>query len=209
MKVDNQSAFNSELIIENKQHKNIIKLLSHHQTADYLIISYPLMKEDLSEVLKKSVLLDESYVQKITKGIVEGLSYLHSKNIIHRDIKPMNIMLDKCGEVTIIDFGVAVRYYKLLPSSRMGTGRYMAPEVHNKQKYDCRADIWSLGITVYELLGGKSHQQTGFSTNQILEDPIWCLYPIAKQFIESILVPMENRPTAKELLDHIWLKGTR
>jgi len=82
-----------------------------------------------------------------------GLKYVHERKVLHRDIKPANVFKTKSGIIKFGDFGVS----KLLSSTmakastEIGTPLYLSPEIVNGQKYDAATDIWSLGVTLYEL----------------------------------------------------------
>lgn len=92
-----------------------------------------------------------------TKQILEGLEYLHVNNVIHRDIKAANILLDSKGAIKLADFGSSKKIYGSINTSRSlcGTPYYMAPEVIRQSGHNRYADIWSLGCTVYELIAGR------------------------------------------------------
>lgn len=100
--------------------------------------------------------LDEASVLYIAREMVLALVYLHSNNIIHRDIKAANILLTDQGQVKLGDFGVASQVLNSLRRhSLVGSPYWMAPEVIKRSQYDGKADIWSLGISLYELLKGN------------------------------------------------------
>ncbi len=139
----------------------------------------------LRERLKKPISLEDSL--KITLQCAEALVAAHEKRLVHSDIKPENIMLTHSGEVKILDFGVARRLPQKDPQAvtdsdappvgggLAGTISYMAPEVLLNKEADGRADIFSLGIVLYEVLAGK-HPFLGpnliTTTDRILhEDP--------------------------------------
>jgi eukaryotic-like serine/threonine-protein kinase len=113
--------------------------------------------QSLAEKMKKRPLpLDEAL--EITAQVAEGLHAAHKQGIVHRDIKPANIMIDPEGRAKIMDFGLAHldTATKITKTGAvMGTPAYMSPEQALAQPTDCRTDIWSLGVVLYEMVTGQ------------------------------------------------------
>jgi len=102
--------------------------------------------------------LSEEMSAYILKGVLGGLTYLHQNCVIHRDLKPDNILVDVNGLVKIIDFGTATRFAisdAIKRRSTVGTPWYCAPEVINSEEYSIQCDIWSLGCMTIEVVSGK------------------------------------------------------
>jgi len=100
--------------------------------------------------------LGEEAVRFYIAELSSALVYLHSKHIIHRDVKPDNVLLDIAGHAHLTDFNVAVHFEEGVPlSSVAGTIYYMAPEIIRRKGYTWTADWWSLGATAYEILFGR------------------------------------------------------
>ncbi|KAI8991512.1 kinase-like domain-containing protein [Mycotypha africana] len=139
------------------RHPNILRLHGyfHDETRVFLILEYAAQGELYTE-LKRRIRFSEAEVANYAIQLVNALSYLHQKRIIHRDIKPENLMLGLNGEIKIGDFGWSVRTNKLdgRRSTLCGTLDYLPPEMVEGRVHDENADIWSLGILLYELLVG-------------------------------------------------------
>lgn len=93
--------------------------------------------------------------------ITAALTYLHAKNIIHRDIKAANILVDDNGDIKVADFGVSTLISQSHRHTRTGSPLWMSPELLSNSTYSFKTDIWSLGITALELAEGVppySHQ---------------------------------------------------
>ncbi|ODV92952.1 hypothetical protein CANCADRAFT_30947 [Tortispora caseinolytica NRRL Y-17796] len=95
--------------------------------------------------------IGEKVLGKVAEGVLKGLSYLHERHIIHRDIKPQNILLDDTGKVKLCDFGVSGEVVNSLATTFTGTSYYMAPERIQGQPYKVTCDVWSLGLTIMEV----------------------------------------------------------
>jgi serine/threonine protein kinase/tetratricopeptide (TPR) repeat protein len=113
--------------------------------------------ESLKEKMRRGP-LEPAEAIGIALGVAEGLAKAHEQGIVHRDIKPGNIMITADGAAKILDFGLA----KLggdarltLPGTTMGTAAYMSPEQARGDNVDCRTDVWSLGVVLYEMATGE------------------------------------------------------
>ncbi|XP_073961792.1 cGMP-dependent protein kinase for isoform X2 [Choristoneura fumiferana] len=135
----------------------IVKLYKTFKDRKYL---YMLMETclggELWTILRDKGQFDDATTRFYTACVVEAFHYLHSRNIIYRDLKPENLLLDSKGYVKLVDFG----FSKKLQASRKtwtfcGTPEYVAPEVIMNRGHDISADYWSLGVLMFELLTGS------------------------------------------------------
>ncbi|KAF1378472.1 hypothetical protein PFLUV_G00190900 [Perca fluviatilis] len=165
----------------------------------WLVMEYCLgSASDLLEVHKKP--LQEVEIAAITHGALQGLAYLHSHNMIHRDVKAGNILLTEPGLVKLADFGSAS--IASPANSFVGTPYWMAPEVilaMDEGQYDGKVDIWSLGITCIELAQNES---------PTLQSSEWTDY--FRNFIDSCLQKIpQDRPHSDDMLGHAFLQRER
>ena len=139
-------------------HPSIVAVYDVGEDYDltYMVMEF-IEGEDLRNYTKKGSLLPLRKVLNIIADTASALDYAHSQKVIHRDVKPGNIMILKNGKVKVTDFGIA----KAVSSSEtksgivLGTPNYMSPEQINAQEIDGRADIFSLGVVFFELLTGQ------------------------------------------------------
>lgn len=172
---------------------------------------------DMMTICKRT--LTERQISCVLKMSLQGLGYLHSRKVIHRDIKAANILVNDQGKCKLADFGVSAEMRTTLTRKQtlIGTPNWMAPEVIKASKYDFKADIWSLGITAIELACGHP--------------PHWQLHPMTAMFKiptsppptlpkpekwskdfhdfikKSLVMDPKERPDAPELLEHPFIQN--
>ncbi|CAF0772544.1 unnamed protein product [Didymodactylos carnosus] len=177
----------------------------------------------LTQIVEQTI-LDEGQMAAITKECLGALRFLHSKNIIHRDVKSDNVLVGFDGSVKLTDFGFCAQLANTesLRQTMVGTPYWMAPEVIKKLKYDRKVDIWSLGIMMIEMIDG--------SPPYINEQPFRAMCKIALQeeppkltedgqkrisselsnFLKRCLtVDPQKRSDTDELLHHVWISKAK
>ncbi|KAI9300030.1 kinase-like domain-containing protein [Cunninghamella echinulata] len=133
-------------------HDNLIQLQEACLYGDHLWMAMELMACSVFGLLYNTTVgLSEAMTVFVAKECLEGLVYLHSKNYMHRDVKCENILLGHQGQVKLADFGLATPL-SVQNASRLGTAKWMAPEVVAESPYTENVDIWSLGITMIEMM---------------------------------------------------------
>jgi len=159
--------------------------------------------------------------------MLEGVTFLHSQNITHRDIKGSNVLLDGKGNVKLADFELSKTIQKIGSETALKSARdtlyYMAPEIFGGQGYGREADIWSVGCTVIEMLTGKSplsYLQTEVARSKLASGPIDIMTLVrlnvsqdAREFIVAALKwNPRQRPSSPELQRYAfvakWCSGT-
>ena len=144
-------------ILRTLRHPNIVQMLDCFETEDALCAVTEFASGTLFEVLQGDTALPEAAVLPIAAQLVDALHYLHSHRVIHRDMKPQNILLGANSRVMLCDFGFAraMSQQTTVLASIKGTPLYMAPELLQEQPYDHTADLWALGVILYELYVGR------------------------------------------------------
>ena len=176
-------------------HRNIITIhdLGEHDGQPYLAMEF-LSGEDLQHRLARQEPMSLRRKLEIASEICDGLSYAHRRGLVHRDVKPANVFITDEGVVKLLDFGLARMVASELTRSNMmmGTLNYMAPEQVRGERTDHRADIFSFGVVLYEMLSGrKAFQGDSFATT---------LYKILQEVPEPLLSIDSMLPN-----DLVWL----
>eukprot|EP01084_Bolivina_argentea_P289983 498044_1 len=176
---------------------------------------------DIMRALKIS--LTEEQICVVIRETLKALQYVHKQKLIHRDIKAANILLNHKGQCKLADFGVSYILDSTMDRAKtiLGTPYWMAPEVVKDDKYDAKADIWSLGITAIEMAYGKPPYSNEPPLKVLLKVPTAPSPTLPdeiaddfsndfKDFIASCLMKdATQRPTAEELLSHKWVKQSK
>jgi serine/threonine-protein kinase len=141
-------------------HPGVMKVLSYHSRGQIYMVMEWVDGTLLRQVLADSGKLPEDRATRICRRICDALDYIHKQGVVHRDLKPENIMVAPDGRIKLIDFGIAgqtgsqrLTFGKL--SQVMGTPDYISPEQVKGKRGDGRADIYALGVMLYEMLTGK------------------------------------------------------
>ena len=151
--------FKQELILARQiTHRNVVRIFDLGTHADTKFITMEFVEgRDLSAVLEEGRLAPAE-AARLIRQVCHALEAAHAENVIHRDLKPQNIMSDSAGKVLVMDFGLA-RSVELSGLTRtgaiLGTPAYMSPEQAKGMPLDARSDLFSLGVIFYELLTGK------------------------------------------------------
>ena len=186
-------------ILHRLYHENIIQCLDSFETNSEFCLVTELATGQLYEIIQEDKKLPEKQIKEIALQLTSALFYLHNNNIIHRDIKPQNVLISASGIIKICDFGFARAIdNKTMITSIKGTPLYMAPELLKEYPYNKKADLWSLGVILYELYVG----QPPFYTNNFQT----LLHKIAK---EEIRYPDSMSPDFKDFLKGLLVKNPK
>lgn len=152
-----KKVFQEVLILKTCNHRNVIRLLEVFENQKYLfIVQEHASGGDLLTYVKERGRLPENEAKLIFMQIVLGVQHCHGHNILHRDIKPDNILIDKGMTLKLCDFGVS-RFVKKgqTINEQCGTPAYIAPEIIRDKGYEgCYPDLWSMGVLLYALVTG-------------------------------------------------------
>lgn len=182
-------------------HPNIVSVLDvgNDQGLPYMVMEY-VDGPDLKDYIRKNSPLDLHEVIRIMDQILSAVALAHKHNVIHRDLKPQNILMDQRGNVKIADFGIAVALNQssvTQTNSVMGSVHYMSPEQTRGGLVTKQSDIYSLGIILYELITG----QVPFNG----DTPVAVALKHAQEPIPSI---RKKNPNVPQALENVVLKAT-
>ncbi|CAE6510510.1 unnamed protein product [Rhizoctonia solani] len=209
-------------LLKQLQHENIVQYLDSSIDTHHLNIFLEYVPGgSVATLLRNYGAFEEPLARNWVRQILQGLNYLHEREIIHRDIKGGNILVDNKGGIKISDFGISKKVEdNLLGGSRIhrpslqGSVFWMAPEVVKQTSYTYKADIWSVGCLVVEMLTGQhpwaqlSQMQAIFKIGSLARPTIPPdISPEAEDFLNKTFeLDYTIRPTAAELLNHPWVR---
>ncbi|KAL1006250.1 hypothetical protein UPYG_G00069750 [Umbra pygmaea] len=210
-------------LLKNLHHERIVQYYGSTRDLDKrkLTIFVEFMPGgSIKDQMKSYGALTEKVTRRYTKQILQGVFYLHSNMIVHRDIKGANILRDSTGNVKLGDFGASKRIQTICMSgtgikSVTGTPYWMSPEVINGEGYGRKADVWSVACTVVEMLTQKppwAEYEAMAAIFKIATQPTKPLLPEgvsdhARDFVRQVFVEEKYRPTAEILLSHPFVQG--
>lgn len=189
------------LSVSNLSHPNIVEVYDvGEEDGNYYIVMEYIEGKTLKQLLQKRGALTLTEVIDIMSQLTDGLAHAHEAYIIHRDIKPQNIMIEDNGRIKITDFGIAMALNSTQltqTNSVMGSVHYLPPEQANGKGATVKSDIYSLGILMYELLTGS----VPFKGDTAVEIAL-------KHMKEKVPSVRKQNPTIPQSVENIILKAT-
>ncbi|KAB2004292.1 hypothetical protein ES319_D11G188100v1 [Gossypium barbadense] len=193
--------FSQEVYIMRKiRHKNVVQFIGAcTRSPNLCIVTEFMARGSIYDYLhKQRGVFKLPSLLKVAVDVSKGMNYLHQNNIIHRDLKTANLLMDENQVVKVADFGVArVQSQSGVMTAETGTYRWMAPEVIEHKPYDHKADVFSFGISLWELLTGELPY--GLLT------PLQAAVAVVQKSLRPT-IPKHTHPRLRELLERCWLQ---
>ncbi|KAJ9704523.1 hypothetical protein PVL29_002874 [Vitis rotundifolia] len=196
---DMQKEFAQEVFIMRKvRHKNVVQFIGActRPPSLYIVTEFMSGGSVYDYLHKQKGVFKLPTLLKVAIDVSKGMNYLHQNNIIHRDLKAANLLMDENEVVKVADFGVArVKAQSGVMTAETGTYRWMAPEVIEHKPYDHKADVFSFGIVLWELLTGKLPYE--YLT------PLQAAVGVVQKGLRPTM-PKNTHPKLAELLERCW-----
>ncbi|KAK6598913.1 hypothetical protein H4I96_08117 [Botrytis cinerea] len=191
---------NEILVMKDSSHPNIVNFIdSFLVTGELWVIMEYMEGGSLTDVVTFNI-MSEGQIAAVCRETLKGLQHLHSKGVIHRDIKSDNILLSMDGNIKLTDFGFCAQINEAhnKRTTMVGTPYWMAPEVVTRKEYGRKVDIWSLGIMAIEMIEGEPPYLT--------ESPLRAFLVFRDFLYFALKVDPEKRASAHDLLRHDFMK---
>eukprot|EP00090_Calanus_glacialis_P046634 TRINITY_DN924_c0_g1_i4.p1 TRINITY_DN924_c0_g1~~TRINITY_DN924_c0_g1_i4.p1 ORF type:complete len:662 (-),score=161.87 TRINITY_DN924_c0_g1_i4:121-2106(-) len=214
-----QHILNEKKIMQNCSSPFIVKLYQTFHNSKYLyMLMEPCLGGELWTVLRNNKRFSDSTARFYVACVILAFDYLHEKGVIYRDLKPENLLLDSSGYIKLTDFGFAKQLaVEEKAWTFCGTPEYVAPEIITNKSHDYRADIWSLGILVFELLTGAPPFTNKANPAQVYPEILKgirgvcfpsCISASASEIIRQCCrLSPSQRPSLHILKHYIWFAG--
>ena len=191
------------------QHPNIVSLYDYFVDDEGLYLIMELVEGIELESYLKNIgsPLDEHVTAAFMKQLLDAFSHAHEKGVVHRDIKPANILITNDGSIKVLDFGIAKivegdgLHNMTKTGTQIGTVYYMSPEQVQGKKVDARSDIYSLGVTFYQMLTAQNPYSSSTTEFDVYSKIVQEQLPNPKELnptISDVIVSILNKATAKD-----------
>jgi tetratricopeptide (TPR) repeat protein len=212
--------FKRELLLARQvTHKNVVRIHDLGEIDGIKYITMPYVEgTDLASLLRREGVLPVATVLRIARSIVAGLVAAHAAGVVHRDLKPANIMVDRDGEALVMDFGIAnstahaagvhatsgtggpppgpivqgLIHEETNHGAIVGTVAYMAPEQARGESVDQRADVYALGLIIYDMLAGRRRSEKGDSASAELQGRMKQAPPALASVVPDVPAPVDR-----------------